>query len=60
MVKMTVLHVFSKLPQNLKDREIGKNTVSGGVVERLTRQTRNLRIASRMGSNPVRDKSLFP
>ena len=33
---------------------------SGGVVEWLTRRTSNLRIASRMGSNPVKDKPLFP
>ena len=33
---------------------------SGGVVVRLTRRTSNLTIASRMGSNPVRDKPLFP
>ena len=32
----------------------------GGVVEWLTRRTSNLRISSRMGSNPVRDKPLFP
>ena len=32
----------------------------GGMVEWLTCLTSNLRIASRMGSNPVRDKPLFP
>ena len=32
---------------------------SGGVAERLTHQSSNVRIASRMGSNPVRAKS-FP
>ena len=30
-----------------------------GVVDWLTRRISNLRIASRMGSNPVRDKLLF-
>ena len=34
--------------------------MSGGVIEWLTRRTSNLRIASRMGSNPVMDKPLFP
>ena len=34
--------------------------ISGDVVEWLTRRTKNLRIASRMGSDPVRDKPLFP
>ena len=34
--------------------------IGGGVVEWITRRTSNLRIASRMGSNPVRDKPLFP
>ena len=34
--------------------------ISGGVVEWLTRVTSNLRIASHMGSNPVRSKLLFP
>ena len=33
---------------------------SGGMVEWLTCQTSNLRIASRMGSNRVREKPLFP
>ena len=32
----------------------------GGVAEGLTRRTSNLRIAGRMGSNPVSDKPLFP
>ena len=36
------------------------NCESGGVVEWVTRQTSNLRITSRMGSNPVRGKPLFP
>ena len=31
-----------------------------GMVKWLMRRTSNLRIASRMGPNPVRDKSLFP
>ena len=34
--------------------------LSGGMVELLTRRTSNLRIDSRMGSNPVMDKPLFP
>ena len=38
----------------------GYQMSSGDVVEWLTCQTSNLRIASRMGSNPVRDKPLFP
>ena len=33
---------------------------SGGLVEWLMCRTINLRIASRMGSNPVRGKPLFP
>ena len=32
----------------------------GSVVEWLTRQNSNLRIASLMGSNPFRDKQLLP
>ena len=35
-------------------------SLSDGVVEWLKRRTSNLRIASFMGSNPVRDKPLFP
>jgi hypothetical protein len=32
----------------------------GGMAKRLTIQTSNLMVASWMGSNPVRGKSLFP
>ena len=34
--------------------------IGGDVVEWLTHWTNDLRIASHMGSNPVRDKWLFP
>ena len=33
---------------------------SGGVVEWITRRTGNVKIGNRMGSNPVRGKTLFP
>ena len=36
------------------------NSLCGGVVEWLTYRTSNLRTASRIGSNPVKDKVLFP
>jgi hypothetical protein len=36
------------------------NKNNGGVAERLTRRISNLRIAGRVGSNPVRGKRLFP
>ena len=37
-----------------------KRKKGGDMVEWLKRRTSNLRIASRMGSNSVRDKPLFP
>ena len=51
----------SNIYQNeILNRNIYMNRHSGDEVDRLTRRTSNLRIASRIGSNPVRDKPLFP
>ena len=52
--------MYCKSVNILYDNKELQGRLCSGVVEWLARQTSNLRIASHMGSNPVRDKPLFP
>ena len=59
-----IFQIFHFLPRSTSftylDMGILALPLDGDVVEWLTRRINNLRIASHMGSNPVRDKPLFP
>ena len=59
MVLLVYLYIVQAVDIDSSNKYEMRST-GGGVVELLTRRTSNLRIASHMGSNPVRDKPLFP